>query len=304
MTFFQGDGSIAEIGSRLVSTILADNTGLGLTPDTFCLTLAVYDGAGAPRGFSHNGDVPFYPCSVIKAFWMAAARHCLEIGRIVPHAELDRAMHDMIKWSSNTATNYIIDLVTGTTGDTLLDGRELQDWVHRRGWANRWIRSFDWPEMAPINMAQKNMDDDRYGRERQLVDALGHNSLTTNATARLFHEIFNGQTFSRDDQLAMQALLARRHDAAWVAANPNAQVTGYFGAGLPADARLWSKAGWTGWTGDARASYRRHDAARIEVPGLAPLILVIFTEGRPMSESTHTLPNAVSRAIEIVRSMS
>jgi len=68
---------------------------------------------------------------------------------------------------------------------------------------------------APINVAQKNMDDDRYGRERQLVDALGHNSLTTNATARLFHEIFAGDTFSRDSRLAMQDLLARRHDAAW-----------------------------------------------------------------------------------------
>ena len=106
-------------------------------------------------------------------------------------------MHDMIKWSSNMATNYIIDLVTLTTGDTLLEGRELQEWVEKRGFANRWIRSFGWPEMASINVAQKNMDDDRYGRERQLVDALGHNSLTTNATARLFHEIFAGRDLLR-----------------------------------------------------------------------------------------------------------
>src|SRR5215211_3028082 len=105
MTFFQGDGAIAEVGSRLVSTILADNAALGLTADTLSVTLAVYHGAGAARGFSHNGDLPFYPCSVIKTFWMAAALHCLETGRIVAHAEFDRAMHDMIKWSSNTATN-------------------------------------------------------------------------------------------------------------------------------------------------------------------------------------------------------
>jgi beta-lactamase class A len=303
MTFFESDDAITKVGSRLVSTILADNVALGLTADTLCLTLAVYDGAGAPRGFSHNGDLPFYPCSVIKTFWMAAVRHCLETGQVVPHAELDRAMHDMIKWSSNTATNYIIDLVTGTTGDTLLEGRELQDWVHKRGWANRWVRSFDWPEMALINVAQKNMDDDRYGRERQLVDALGHNCLTTNATARLFHEIFAGRTFSDPSRSAMQDLLSRRHDAEWVAANPHAQVTGYFGAGLPADATLWSKSGWTGWTGDARASYRRHDAARIEVPDLAPMVLVIFTEGKPMSESTQVLPNAVSSAVDIVRDL-
>ena len=303
MTFFQPDDAITAIGSRLVSTILADNATLGLTEGKLCLTLAVYDRPGPPRGFSHNGDLPFYPCSVIKTFWMAAALQCLETGRTVPHAELDRAMHDMIKWSSNMATNYIIDLVTLTTGDTLLEGRELQDWVEKRGFANRWIRSFGWPEMAAINVAQKNMDDDRYGRERQLVDALGHNSLTTNATARLLHEIFAGRTFSDPSRSAMQGLLARPHDAAWVAANPHAQVTGYFGAGLPADAKLWSKAGWTGWTGDARASYRRHDAARIELPGLAPMVLVIFTEGRPMSESTEVLPNAVSSAIGILRNL-
>src|SRR6476659_3136062 len=62
---------------------------------------------------------------------------------------------------------------------------------------------------APINVAQKNMDDDRYGRERQLVDALGHNSLTTNATARLFQEIFNGESFSDRARHRMQQLIHR-----------------------------------------------------------------------------------------------
>ena len=50
------------------------------------VTLAIYDRPGPPRGFSHNGDLPFYPCSVIKTFWMAAALQCLETGRIAPHA--------------------------------------------------------------------------------------------------------------------------------------------------------------------------------------------------------------------------
>jgi len=302
MAFFEMDPTTTEIGERLVATILRDNAELGLTADTLCVTLLLHPSrGGAPKGFAHNGDKPFYPCSVIKIFWMAAAYHCLETGAIKPHAELDRALHDMIKWSSNTATNYIIDLVTGTTGDTLLEGQALDDWIDKRSWANRWIRSFGWPEMTPINVAQKNMDDDRYGRERQLVDALGHNALTTNATARLMHAILDDAHFSDDSRKAMRSLLSRPFDRAWVEAHPSAQINGYFGQDLPQDAKLWSKAGWTGWTGDERASYRRHDAARIEVPGLAPFTLVIFTQGKPLSESLITLPRAATSLIAILR---
>jgi hypothetical protein len=135
------------------------------------------------------------------------------------------------------------------------------------------------------------------------VDALGHNSLTTDATARLLYEIFDGSIFPPAVREHMQRLLLRRHDPEWVDAHPAAQVRGYFGAGLPGEARLWSKAGWTGWTGDVRASYRRHDAARIEVPGLVPFTLITFTEGRGLSESEAALPKVAERAISILRNV-
>ena len=50
MTFFQPDDAIAAVGSRLVSTILADNAMLGLTEGKLCLTLAVYDRPGRAQG--------------------------------------------------------------------------------------------------------------------------------------------------------------------------------------------------------------------------------------------------------------
>ena len=124
---------------------------------------------GKPRGFSHRGDQPFYPCSVVKLFYLVAAQARLEAGFIAPHEELDRAMRDMILVSSNTATNYVIDVVTGTTGDTLLPAADFAHWAEKRGWVNRYFRSFGWPELAPINLCQKLMDDQRYGRERQFV---------------------------------------------------------------------------------------------------------------------------------------
>jgi beta-lactamase class A len=299
LSIYRSTERMERLGRDLVGSIQCEPQGLGA--DAFGLTLVVYPDGAPPEGFSHSGTRPFYPCSVVKMFWMAACLARIEEGAVTPHAELDRALHDMIAWSSNTATNYVIDQVTGTTGDTLLEGDELAAWVAARDWANEWLRSLGIPEFQGINVCQKNMDDDRYGRERQLVDALGHNSLTTEATARLLHEIFDGRTFSAASRDQMRRLLARRHDPEWVGAHPAAQVRGYLGAGLPADAKLWSKAGWTGWTGDARASYRRHDAARIEAPGLPPLTLVLFTEGKRMSECETALPDIATRALEIVR---
>ena len=60
------------------------------------------------------------------------------------------------------------------------------------------------------------------------------------------------------------------------------QVTGFLGGGLPQNAQLWSKAGWT--------SQVRHDAAYIELPDKPPYLLVVFTEGRTQSENRAILP--------------
>ena len=305
MSFFRTDGRIQDVGGRLVETMLGRGPRAGFGADDLSVTLVVDDAASdrPPRGFSFNGQQPFYPCSVVKAFWLAACEARLEEGFIRPHADLERALHDMIVWSSNTATNYVIDLVTGTTGDTLLEGSEFDEWARRRSWVNRYFQSLGWAELDGINLCQKLMDDDRYGRERQFVgpDGANHNRLTTLATARLFHEIFAGAAFPPERAAQMRQLLHRRHDPDWVEAHPNAQVRGYFGQALPPGAGLWSKAGRTVWTGDRHASYRRHDAARIEIAGLPPFILVVFTQGKLVSEDEQFLPAAARAAEDLIR---
>ena len=67
-------------------------------------------------------------------------------------------------------------------------------------------------------------------------------------------------------------------------------------AGLPAGAKLWSKAGQTNWTGDPDASYRRHDAAYVELPGGPSFILVAFTQGEAISANLDFLPDLAARA--------
>jgi beta-lactamase class A len=255
---------------------------------------------------NYRGSRPFYPCSVVKLFYLAAARARLEEGLIHPHAELDRAMRDMILLSSNTATNYVIDLITGTTGDTLLEAEERGVWEEKRQWVNRYFRSFGWPEFKDINVCQKLMDDQRYGRERLFAgsDGRNHNSLTTDAVARLFYAVFTGNIVNAGHSEFLVNTLARSLDPKWLAEEPAAQVIGYFGDGLPQGSRLWSKAGSTRWTGDPTASYRRHDAAYVELSNGLSFTLVAFTEGKAISEDETCLPMIARTASELVISPS
>lgn len=309
MTFFDITPQSRGIGTSLAAWAQARMAADGLDPAGFAMTLLTFarpltpqTGVERPAGFAHAGDRAFYPCSVVKVFYLAAAQVQLEGGKLAAHGELDRAMRDMIRWSSNMATNYIIDLVTGTTGDTLLGEAEMSEWVERRQWVNRYFGSLGWPEARAINACQKLMDDDRYGREKIFVGMGGnnHNRLSTNAAARLFHEIFAGRMVTPERSRVMAEMLARPLEDSQFVANPLSQIRGYFAAGLPTGARVWSKAGQTSWTGDADASYRRHDAAYVELPSGRSLILAVFTEGRAASESEAILPSIAAKAAELV----
>ncbi|WP_414474837.1 serine hydrolase [Microvirga sp. M2] len=284
----------------------------GLTREGFALTLLVHDKPlnGQPEGdpparFAIRGSQPFYPCSVVKLFYLVAAQQRLDEGLIQPHEELSRAMRDMIRVSSNTATNYVIDLVTETTGDTLLAPEAMADWVYRRHWVNRFFAGFDWPEFEPINLCQKLMDDQRYGREQVFVgqNGVNHNRLTTDATARLFHAVMTGTVVSPARSKTVRDYLARPHNADFVRDEPNGQIFGYFGAGLPPEAKLWSKAGWTGWTGDPTASYRRHDAAYVELAGGRQFTLAAFTYGREISANLEVLPRLAAATCALVEGL-
>src|SRR5690349_16492645 len=131
--FFETTTYSQSVGEELLASALKQFGSAGLERDRMALTLLLpagrlsdaNDSAARPQGYSASGDRPFYPCSVVKMFYLAAVQAAIEEGRVENHPELERAMHDMIRWSSNTATNYIIDLVTDTTGDTLLQGDEF-----------------------------------------------------------------------------------------------------------------------------------------------------------------------------------
>ena len=141
----------------------------------------------------------------------------------------------------------------------------------QRNIVNRYFQSLGWEELQTININQKTWGDGPYGREKMFLGELmdNRNMLTTNATARLLHSIVGGVAVSATQSQAMTGLLKR--SLTELSKDDENQVTGFLGGGLPSNAQLWSKAGWT--------SKVRHDAAYIEIPGKQPYLLVVFIEG-------------------------
>jgi beta-lactamase class A len=296
--FYRQTPEWAALGQSLVSALVNLYADQGLSAENIGLVLVVAGTNGA-EGFAHNGSQPIYPCSLVKSFHLIHALALLEEDRIAPHGEMDRALRDMIRWSSNTATNYVIDLITGTTGDTLLDGAEYLDWVSKRERLNRFFWRLGWPEWEGSTIVQKLMDDTRYGREAQFAgsDGANLNRLTPLACARLWWELFHGDLpLSAPAKARAQAIL-HRDAASPDAANPAYQLTDFLAGSLPADTEIWSKAGHNLWTGDAKTSWFKHDMARIKAPGRKPLIVVLTTQGQGMAQENPTAFPEIGRLI-------
>ena len=236
-----------------------------LLPAQLAITLVDLRDPDRPQRAGVRGDVPIYPASVIKLFYLAAVHRWMEDGRLADTPELRRAMKDMIVDSSNDATAYIVDLLTGTTSGPELPEPEIKTWFEQRNAVNRYFASLGY---TGINANKKPWGDGPYGRETQATRLFEQkrNMLTTDATARLLAEIATGKCVTAARSAEMMTLLARNPAAA--DSDPDNQAK-FTGPALPPGAKLWSKAGWTSQT--------RHDAAYVELPAGAKFVLVVFT---------------------------
>ncbi|MDQ1558658.1 MAG: hypothetical protein QOD32_1718 [Pyrinomonadaceae bacterium] len=241
-----------------------------LAENQLAITLIDLRDAGRPATASFRGGERIYTASVVKLFYLAAAHRWLEDGRLRETAELSRALRDMIVDSSNDATGYVIDVLTGTSSGMELPPAEMRKWQEKRNAVNRYFASLGYTN---INVNQKTFCEDAYGRENFGRGANGENrnKLTTNATARLLAEIATRRSVNPARSDKMLELLKR--DFSGASGDPDDQGRGFTGIALKdyEGARLWSKAGWT--------SKVRHDAAYIELPNGARFVLVTFTEG-------------------------
>src|SRR3977135_56519 len=141
-----------------------------------------------PAQASFRGNERIYPASVVKLFYLAAAHRWLEDKKIEDTPELRRALKDMIVDSSNEATQYVVDVITHTTGGYELPPKEMEEWQEKRNAVNRYYASLGYTN---INVNQKTFCEDAYGREQvsRRPDGSNRNKLTTDAVARLLGEI-------------------------------------------------------------------------------------------------------------------
>ena len=235
-------------------------------------------------GATWRGDQLRYPASVVKLVYLIAAEAWLQQDLLQDAPELRRALAAMIQDSSNNATAYVVDRLSGTTGGPELAPAAMATWTQQRQLVNQWLAGLAWPELDGWNACQKTWDDGPYGRERVFygADNGNRNRLSANGVARLLQGVIASALVSPPACARMRPLLYRSLDRQQRAADPENQVDGFLGAGLPADAQCWSKAGWM--------SQARHDAAYIEGEDLPPTLLVVFAEGAACARDGELLP--------------
>lgn len=231
----------------------------------------------ASRG-DYHGDVPFYPASVIKLFFMADIFAMKKQGL----GDVERALREMIVVSDNDATAYLVDILADTSSGPQLQGRALQRFVDRRREINHRFERLGYREVSAM---MKPWSFGPYGRELQLLgeNRVNRNKLSANATTSLLTWIVRRRAVSPAASQAMLGHLARPLEPLREEEN---QVKEFIGEALPAGAKLWSKAGWTGEV--------RHDSAYVELPDGRNFVITIFTRGQAADT---TLIPAIARNV-------
>jgi len=260
--------TLPELVNEAAHTALTKFADKKLTEKELSITLIDLRDSQHPSVASFRGNERVYPASVVKLFYLVAVHRWREKKKIQETAELKRAVRDMIVDSSNEATQYIVDVLTHTTGGYELLPKEMKDWQYKRDAVNRYFSSLGFTN---INTNQKTFCEDAYGREKVSRGPNGENrnKLTTDATARLLSEIATGRAVNAARSAQMMELLKR--DFSGTSKDNDDQGHGFTGIALQGmtGVKLWSKAGWTSTT--------RHDAAYIELPNGAKFVLVTFT---------------------------
>src|SRR3989449_1728212 len=260
--------TLQDLVNQAAHTALTKFADKKLAENQLSITLIDLRDPEHPTAASFRGNDRIYPASVIKLFYLVAVHRWLEDKKIQETDELKRAVRDMIVDSSDEATQYIVDVLTQTTGGFELSAQDMEEWQYKRNAVNRYYSSLGFTN---INVNQKTFCEDAYGRERVTRGPNGENrnKLTTDATARLLSEIVAGKTVTPERSRQMMELLKR--DFTGTSKDNDDQGHGFTGIALQGmnGARLWSKAGWTSTT--------RHDAAYIELPDGSKFVLVTFT---------------------------
>ena len=235
-------------------------------------------------GTGWNSNRNYYPASVVKIIYALATQVWIEKDLILDSEELRRALHEMIAHSNNDATSYILDLLTGTSSGPSLNESNYQAWKNQRQLINLWLNDLKWPEIKDWNCSQKTWNEGPFGREKDFYGKNNDNRnvMTTDGTARFFESLMTNQMFSIVKSEKLKTNFYRKLDPVSRKQNPENQVDGFIGGGLPLNAKLWSKAGLM--------SQVRHDVAWWFSQDRNPMLVVVFTAGEKLVKDQFLLP--------------
>jgi beta-lactamase class A len=273
------DGFLSDVARDVVAEFAPN----GLTEQGLSISLLDLSTPGFPAG-SFRGDVAYYPASVVKAFYLVYYEAQRQAGKLRDTPELVRAVKDMITVSSNDATGFVVDSITGTTSGPEISGREWEQWKERRNAVNRFFAARGYRD---LNANQKTFCEDAYGREQVFRDGgKNRNRMTADLVARLFKEIARGEIAAPAGTQEMLTLLSRDVTPAKPFDDLELEDARLSGQRFPAGTRFWSK------SGDAYDVH--HLVARAVLPAGPDIVLAVFTKG------VKTVPGVIPRVFEKV----
>ncbi|WP_026733116.1 serine hydrolase [Fischerella sp. PCC 9605] len=289
------DFSQSQELQRIVNDIVKLATAKGLPRKGLSITL-IDANTGETAGYQQ--DIPRYPASVVKMFWLAVLYAQIENGIWNNEDDFTPYIAKMIKESDNEAASYIVDQITGTRSQSRLKSAKFQKLKNKRQQLNRFFQQAGYKH---INISQKtfplyylNLSRPK-GSELQMLGKTVWNSnkITTKHAARLMYEIcYLKQAVSEQASQKMCKWLKRDlNPEAWQ--DPNLYsfnpVRGFFGQSLSkANVSFHSKAGWT--------SRSRTEAAMVSTEDNKSYILTIFAQNSAYANDGEIFPQ-ISRLV-------
>jgi len=246
-------------------------------------------------GYGINNRKKIYPASIVKLVYSLAIYKWIENKTILRDMQIDEATQEMLQNSSNEATSFIVDLLTGTTSGPSLEKEIFNRWKFQRTIINDWLKNLNWEELQDFNCCQKTWEDRPYGREKDFygTNNTNRNAMTTDGTARIMEEIMQNICFN-ENNINLKNYLFREINEQSQYKNLNNQINGFLGEGLPPKIPFWSKAGLM--------SEARHDAVWWINKNKSKTLLVVFTEGKEFANDYHFLPEVSKSIYEFIHS--
>ena len=81
-------------------------------------------------GTGINNTKMVYPASIVKLVYGLAAYYWIKKGSLLLSDEIIDAVRKMLSFSSNNATSFLIDLLTGTTSGPCIEGELWENWKY------------------------------------------------------------------------------------------------------------------------------------------------------------------------------